>query len=108
MLGPLIADVDGFLAALRRGRAVNVNDQSSKDRVIALAAEYFNGARPELMQVLGESDELLQLDDHWQQLVRLAQGNNARRTYSRLAANIRRGLAELNVAALIAGPADRP
>lgn len=100
MIGQLITDVDAFGASLRRGRAVNVNDQDSKDRVIALATRYFGEVRPRVVAANGETDVVLRHDEQWQQLVRLAHGNNARRTYLRTIGMVRRGLLEFNIAAL--------
>lgn len=100
MLGQLIVDVEAFGASLRRGQAVNVNDQSSKDRAIELATRYFAEARPTLVEILGETEALLTHDDLWQQLVRLAHGNNARRTYLGLLASLRRDLTNFNVSTL--------
>lgn len=100
MIGQLITDVDAFGASLRRGRAVNVNDQDSKDRAIALATRYFGEVRPRVVAANGETDVVLRHDEQWQQLVRLAHGNNARRTYLRTVGMVRRGLLEFNIAAL--------
>jgi hypothetical protein len=41
-------------------------------------------------------------DQEWQELIRLAHGGNARRSYQRVIGQLRRGLTELNVAMLIA------
>lgn len=100
MIGELISDVEALGASLRRGQAVNVNDQSSKDRAIGLAARYFNDIRPELVATSGETDTLLSHDELWQQLVRLAHGNNARRTYLKTIGTIRKQLSEFSIAAL--------
>jgi len=109
MIGQLISDVDAFGASLRRGRAVNVNDQDSKDRAIALATRYFGEVRPRVVAANGETDVVLRHDEQWQQLVRLAHGNNARRTYLRTIALVRRGLQEFNITALSTpvSPADQ-
>lgn len=104
MLGRVIADVDAFHSALRRGKARNVNDQSAKDRAIALATEYFSSARPEVVRVLGEADQVVEHDQLWQQLVRMAHGNNPRRSYLRELSQIKKGLAQLNVNALTIQP----
>lgn len=104
MLGPLIGDVEAFGAAIRRGRAVNVNDQSSKDQAIGLAGRYFNEARPRIVESLGETEELLEHDQTWQQLVRLSHGNNARRTYFKTISVLRKALAEFNISLLSAQP----
>jgi len=102
MIGQLITDVDALGASLRRGRAVNVNNQDSKDRAIGLATRYFNEVRPQLVATNGETDTVLRHDEEWQQLVRLAHGNNARRTYLRTIGALRKGLLEFNILALSA------
>src|SRR5882724_6103942 len=101
MLHQLIADIESFGTALRRGRSANVNDQSSKDRAITLASAYFAEVRPSLWQGMGTAHSIPVHDERWQQLVRLAHGNNARRTYVRTIAEIRRELIEYRVAALV-------
>jgi hypothetical protein len=102
MIASLIEDVGGLAASIRRGKAVNVNDQSTKDRAIALGTHYFTSIRPALVERLGESDAIVAQDHEWQELIRLAHGGNARRSYQRVIGQLRRGLTELNVAMLIA------
>lgn len=100
MIGQLIADVEALGASLRRGNAVNVNDQSSKDRAIALATRYFSDIRAEVIAASGETELVQHHDELWQQLVRLAHGNNARRTYLRTIDALRKQLSEFNISAL--------
>lgn len=100
MIGQLITDVEALGAFLRRGRSVNVNDQGSKDRAIGLATRYFNEIRPSLVATSGETDTVLRQDEEWQRLVRLAHGNNARRSYLRIIGVLRKGLSEVNIMAL--------
>jgi hypothetical protein len=100
MIAQLITDIEALGASLRRGDAVNVNDESSKDRVLTLALRYFSDVRPRVVAVGGETEIVLQHDALWQQLVRLAHGNNARRTYLRVIGTLRKQLAEFNIAAL--------
>ncbi len=100
MIGQLIADIETFGASLRRGTAVNVNDQSSKERAIELTAHYFNDVRPYVVAVTGESEIQLAHDALWQQLVRMAHGNNARKTYIKTIGKIRKELRDFNVSAL--------
>jgi Predicted pPIWI-associating nuclease len=102
MIGQLISDVEVLTASLRRGKAVNVNDQSSKDSAIWLATCYFGEVRPRIVAVEGESDRLLKHDELWQQLVRLAHSNNARRSYLKIAAVLRKQLSEFNISAVAA------
>jgi DNA-binding XRE family transcriptional regulator len=100
MIAQLITDIEALGASLRRGNAINVNDQSSKDRAIALATHYFGDLRPRVVAVGGETESVLQLDELWQLLVRLAHGNNARRTYLKIIGSLRKQLSEFNIAAL--------
>jgi hypothetical protein len=100
MIGPLISDIEAFGASLRRGSAVNVNDQSSKDRAVGLATHYFNDVRPLVVAVNGETEVQLDHDALWQQLVRLAHGNNARNTYLKTLLALRKQLREFNIFAL--------
>jgi hypothetical protein len=98
MLNQLISDVGGFGETLRRGQSKNVNDQSSKDRAIDLATQYFAAVRPTIVAFAGSS--LPAHDERWQQLVRLAHGANPRRSYVRIVADIRRELIEYRITAL--------
>jgi hypothetical protein len=100
MIGQLVTDAEAFAASLRRGKAVNVNDQSSKDLVIELATRYFRDVRPYVVSVVGETENVLQHDQLWQQLVRLAHGNNARRSYLKVFNTLRKQLSEFNIAAV--------
>lgn len=104
MIEPIRTGLDALAAAIRRGRSVNVNDQSTKDRVITLTTQYFNDCRPVLVQRVGESTELGSLDSSWQDLVRLAHGNNARASYRRRLQAIRNLLNELSVASMAKVP----
>lgn len=83
-----------------------MNDRESKDRAIALATSYFNTVRPTLTSRLGEHEAIVEHDQDWQNLVRLAQGNNARKSYLHTLTALRKGLVDFNVAALTAA-ADR-
>ena len=105
MISPLINDLEALASSLRRGNAVNVNDQSSKDRAIALASRYFSDVRPALIAVVGENKPVLSHDELWQQLIRLAHGNNARKTYLKVSGAIRKQLTEFNVSLVVAAPA---
>lgn len=99
----LINALDIFSAALRKGRSINVNDQGTKDQSIALAQRYFSEARPAIIQNTGETEELAALDELWQRLVRLAHGNNYRRSYVNATTEIRRRLSSFNISLLTVG-----
>jgi hypothetical protein len=100
MTSELIDRVKALQGRLRRGAAVNVNDRGAKSDVIGLATAYFESFRPELVGSLGETQAIKAHDEHWQDLVKLAHGNNQRRTYLKGLATILRELTELNVASL--------
>ena len=100
MIGQHITDIEALGVSLRRANAVNVNDQSSKDRAIGLATRYFSDVRPQVIAIAGQTDLLLHHDELWQQLVRLAHGNNARRTYLKTIDALRKQLSEFNISVL--------
>ena len=104
MISPLLTDLEALTASLRRGEAVNVNDQSSKDRTVTLASRYFSDVRPIIIAVVGEEAGLSH-DEQWQQLIRLAHGDNARKTYLKVIGTIRKQPTEFNVSLVVAAPA---
>ena len=93
----LLAEVEGFLGLIRRGKSVNVNDQATKDRVTQLARSYFSDLRPQFLRSSATSKDVTSLDAAWQDLVRLAHGNNARTSYLRSLRLIRSGLIDLSI-----------
>jgi hypothetical protein len=103
MIRDIIASLGVMNQTLRRGRAVKVNDQATKDQSIALAQRYFAEARPLLARGLGEATSVLDHDETWQRLVRLAHGNNARKTYLQTVRRLRKDLSEFNIQLLTVG-----
>lgn len=85
---------------LKRGRSVNVNDRQTKDDIIAVATAYFTADRSVLVEVLGESEALLAHDEKWQDLIRLAHGNNVRKSYVRLIRDLQKELGAFSVVSL--------
>jgi hypothetical protein len=100
-MSALVAEIESLLAALRRGKSINVNDQQRKDSALSLSKRYFDEVRPSIVSRSGETKELLGHDEQWQRLVRLAHGNNARRTYVRTLSMLRKQATEFQVAALV-------
>jgi hypothetical protein len=100
MIADTLSRIDALLTILRRTGTVNVNSQETKGRALEVAQIYFSATRPFVVATLGEAAALLEVDENWQALVRLAQGNNARSTYLKVVGKLRKQLAELNVAAL--------
>ncbi len=106
MLRGLLENLAVFQTRLKNRSSVHVNDQDTKAVAIALASSYFNEARPRLVEVLGEQQELRKQDQAWQELVRLAHANNKRSTYLTLVKSLTAVLRELSIQT-VARTADR-
>jgi hypothetical protein len=100
MVGELLKELVAFTGRVKARSSVNVNDEVTKAGAIALATKYFNSFRPVLLETLGDTYDMANLDAGWQELVRLAHGNNARSTYLRVLRRLASELKEANVGAL--------
>jgi hypothetical protein len=96
----LATKIDQLLATLRGGRSINVNSRTLKSGVIEVAKDYFQNVRPEISSSL-PAETLQVYDALWQDLVRLAHGNNSRRSYVKLLAALKRNTVEINVHRII-------
>ncbi len=95
-----IDELDRFRERIRGGRSVNVNDRETKDAIVAIASRYFKSVRDALC-LPGTSDGALKHhDEKWQELLRLAHGNNGRKTYVRVLGQLKRELSEFSVVSL--------
>ena len=91
LTGPVSADPwglfwrkwDGLKGAVARSKVVNVNTGEMRGSAQELVQEYFRNLRPELARGVND-DDLRLLDDAAQDLLRLAQGRNARKSYARV------------------------
>lgn len=100
MLGHLLERLGTLQGKIRRGKSVNVNDRQTKDDIVSLATSYFSEHRDQVVNAVGQSEELLGVDQQWQELLNLAQGNNSRKTYIHELGVLKRELSRLNVACL--------
>jgi hypothetical protein len=100
MIQALIDQVSLLQTRLHRGNSINVNDLAAKAEVIQLAQTYFQSFRPQLAKALGKNDFLTTHDSQWQELVRLAHGNNQRKTYFKNLHKLASELKELSVMSL--------
>lgn len=100
MLQELLDRLSAFNGQLKRRSSVNVNDRDSKEAAIALARAYFDEYRSRIAGALGDAAPLDGLDRKWQELVRLAHGNNQRSSYLTLVASIKRDVREFSVRSL--------
>jgi Predicted pPIWI-associating nuclease len=88
MNGPSIDDwetlhnrLTTFKGLLAKCRAVNVNTAKIKDAAKETVQLYFRFCRPRLIQIGINEDALIELDSGFQQLLKLANGNNPLRRY---------------------------
>lgn len=100
MISDLLDQVKALESSLQKNRAVNVNDKTLKKEFIQTASRYFSETRPQIVAILGESEPILSHDQKWQDLIRLAHGNNSKKSYSLKVKSIRKELTEFNVACL--------
>jgi hypothetical protein len=70
-----------FKSLLAKCRAVNVNTAKIKDAAKETVQLYFRFCRPRLAQIGIKDDALIDLDSGFQQLLKLANGNNPLRRY---------------------------
>lgn len=73
--------VDSLAKATARIKAVNVNADSLREEARAVAQEWFREVRPDCVQSGMREPSLAELDAALQNLLRLANGRNAKRSY---------------------------
>ena len=102
MISVLLDQVNVLESLLRKNRAVNVNDKKIKETFIQTAANYFSEVRHHIVSILGESEEIVSHDQKWQEVIRLAHGNNSKKTYYSKIKPLKKELTEFNVSCLSA------
>jgi hypothetical protein len=100
LIGELLAQLHTLQGQVGRGRALNVNDRQTKDDIISIATTYFSSIRHSLVESLGDESRILPHDAKWQALIRLAHGNNSRKSYQKLIREIQKELTALNIVQL--------
>jgi hypothetical protein len=98
MIPDLLNRLQDFTSAVRKNNAVNINSKVIKQSAIATGSYYFNECRADAFRILGDERSLAKLDENWQQLIRLAHGNNAKSSYLSLLRNLLRQVKALAVA----------
>jgi hypothetical protein len=93
----LLASLTELQRAIGRVTAVNVNAASARESARSLVQGYFRQARPDLLNVGVADEDLEVLDGQMQRLLQLANGRNAKSSYTRLLGEVRRGLQELEL-----------
>lgn len=100
MIQELLHQVAAFHCRLKGRSTVNLNDRETKAAAIALATTYFNAYRTRIVETTGETDAVRAHDEKWQTLVRLAHGNNQRKTYLQLLSTLSKELKQFSVLSL--------
>ena len=102
MINNLFDQIIILESALRKNRAVNVNDKQIRQTFIQTATYYFSEVRPHIVSILSESEEIINHDQKWQEIIRLAHGNNSKKSYSSKLKLLKRELTDFNVSFLSA------
>jgi hypothetical protein len=93
----LLASLGELERAISRVSAVNVNTTTARDSAKSLIQDYFRRTRSDLIAVgLAEAD-VEELDGQMQRLLQLANGRNAKTTYTRLLREIRRNVQNIEL-----------
>jgi len=97
MISQLLQELATLAGNIKKNQAINVNSQKTKQQAIDLGAAYFHDFRGHVVGVLRDSDALETYDEDWQQLIRLAHGNNPKSTYEKLVRRLVKTTKEINV-----------
>lgn len=97
MISQLLQELERLAGTIRKNNAVNVNSQKTKQQAIELGSAYFRDYRSHVVGVLRDSEQLAAYDEFWQQLIRLAHGNNPKATYEKLLRRLVKATKEVNV-----------
>jgi hypothetical protein len=97
----MIDDLHNALSFLRdviqHVRTQNVNTEDDKQTAIQTGTLYFKTCRPFVL-VLGKPSEFIEkYDSLWQALIKLAHGNNSKRTYQKLVTQLYRMTTDISV-----------
>jgi hypothetical protein len=85
-------DFRAFWKAFKQSTSVNINSVQLKLALQSVVQRYFRTARPELLRIGFTQVELATLDEPLQELLRLADGNNARSSYKKSLTRVRAAL----------------
>jgi Predicted pPIWI-associating nuclease len=93
----LWSEFEALRAAVGQSKAQNVNAKGLRDSAKALVQSYFRLARPHVVELGVDETQLVELDGPMQELLRLANGLNNKRSYSRTLDAIRRRKPDLDI-----------
>jgi len=98
MIPELLNQIKGLASSVRKNNAINVNSRAIKETAIATGSYYFKECRDEAARILDDKKALGYLDEDWQQLFRLAHGNNPKRSYASLLKRLQKKTTHLAIA----------
>lgn len=105
MIPELLQQIKDLASSVRKSGAVNVNSKVIKETAVAIGSYYFKECRDEVARILADQKALGKLDENWQQLIRLAHGNNAKRSYLSLLKRLQKKTTNLAIATHASYPA---
>jgi hypothetical protein len=105
----LWSDFDALRARVRASKAQNINAKGLREAGKSLVQSYFRAARPQLLDLGLDANQIADLDAPMQELLRLANGLNNKRSYERQLETIRRSKPGLDIhrEMLLGGQAQR-
>jgi len=81
---------DGLAAQIARSKAINVNSRALRQAARDVVQLYFRSVRPEFAALRLSGDSVAALDKNFQNLLRLSNGLNARRSYQSVTRQLNR------------------
>ena len=100
MIANLLKNINDLESSVRKIKAININRESIKIHSIETGSVYFKNVSPEIVRNQGETDVIRKYDGHWQQLIKLAYGNNPKSSYLRIIRILKDLSKELSIATI--------
>ena len=98
MIEDLLSQLKVLVSSIRKNKAVNINSREIREAAISIGSFFFKNCRSDAQRILGDDKKLLDLDEQWQQLIRLAHGNNPKKYYLSLLSQLLKKTTDLAVA----------
>lgn len=97
MIDELLDKLNDLNGQIKKNTAIKINSNKKKQSVIDLGGFYFSQVKPEVLGILGDSTDLSTYDKNWQNLIRLAHGNNLVTTYKKILKEIIKTTKEISI-----------
>ncbi len=103
MTDELLKQLKGLVSSIRKNKAVNINSRAIREATISIGSFYFKNCRSDAYTNLGDEKALSELDEQWQQLIRLAHSNNSKKSYLSILNRLLKRTTDLAVASYASG-----